>query len=224
MRALIVRWSEAILNTSLNADITINAAQDMESDDMSLSGDCDQDHEHSGNVDEAEESVQCLDDGDDDGDSREIQQPPIATLNLRLSQQRAVASKRVSLESSRAESHRACTQSQESETYHEEIASDANALIRQLSRRNRHNSANESNSGTDSSIEEAIPISHRRRKRKRKFSNIEKQAIREGIERFGEGNWKEIKDYEDSHQDRLGLRNNVQIKDQYRTMKNKGEV
>ncbi|XP_041639327.1 telomeric repeat binding factor a isoform X2 [Cheilinus undulatus] len=50
--------------------------------------------------------------------------------------------------------------------------------------------------------------------RKRMWTDVETQKLREGVKKFGEGNWSKIKDY-------FGFkeRTNVQLKDRWRTMK-----
>lgn len=53
------------------------------------------------------------------------------------------------------------------------------------------------------------------------FSNEEKTAIRRGVEKFGIGHWSEIKS---EYAVILRNRTSVNIKEGYRTMKNKGEL
>jgi len=58
-------------------------------------------------------------------------------------------------------------------------------------------------------------------KKRRPFTDEEKEAIRAGVYRFGVGNWKWIR----INSDRVLLsRTNVNIKDCYRNMKNRGEI
>mmetsp|Transcript_4592 Transcript_4592/g.5305 ORF Transcript_4592/g.5305 Transcript_4592/m.5305 type:complete len:107 (+) Transcript_4592:808-1128(+) len=58
-------------------------------------------------------------------------------------------------------------------------------------------------------------------KGRKMFTQDEKHAIIAGVEKFGRGRWKEIKDY---YNELLGDRTSTQIKDCYRTMLNKNEL
>jgi len=57
--------------------------------------------------------------------------------------------------------------------------------------------------------------------KKKKFSDKEKAAIKTGVDMFGKGSWKKIKEHYDVV---LVSRSTIQIKDCYRTMKRKSDV
>mmetsp|Transcript_19086 Transcript_19086/g.41282 ORF Transcript_19086/g.41282 Transcript_19086/m.41282 type:complete len:536 (+) Transcript_19086:71-1678(+) len=58
-------------------------------------------------------------------------------------------------------------------------------------------------------------------KKRKRFSQNEKEAVRKGVEQFGPGQWKQIKE---AHLPLLHARTTVQIKDCYRTMLKRGDI
>jgi hypothetical protein len=163
-------------------------------------------------------------------------QPSVDTQKVRIQQQRFVASKRVLLSTGHADPPRPYTQSQES------AAQDMDSGIEnnQETRDKRMNHSKSSTRITEPRIvDENVPVQRERKrdslmdssdederpkgpkKQKRtKFTPDEEDAIREGVKRFGVGNWKYIKE----NDSRLDARTTVQIKDKYRTLLQKGEV
>ena len=58
-------------------------------------------------------------------------------------------------------------------------------------------------------------------KKRKRFTNEEKEAVKKGVEQYGPGDWKSVKNHY------LGIlhhRTPVQIKDCFRTMVKRGEV
>lgn len=64
------------------------------------------------------------------------------------------------------------------------------------------------------------PTNNKPKQKRRKFSQQEKEALREGVGVWGAGNWAEIRSYRMLV---LGKRTNRQLKDLFRTMKKHGE-
>jgi Myb-like DNA-binding domain len=55
---------------------------------------------------------------------------------------------------------------------------------------------------------------------RRRFTKEEMDAVRDGVEKYGVGQWKDIQ----KNDPRLKHRNSTQVKDKYRTMVNRGEI
>jgi Myb-like DNA-binding domain len=55
---------------------------------------------------------------------------------------------------------------------------------------------------------------------RRRFTREEMDAVRDGVEKYGVGQWKDIQ----KNDPRLRHRNSTQVKDKYRTMVNRGEI
>lgn len=162
-------------------------------------------------------------------------QPPMETQKARIQQQRFFASKRALLSTGNSESPQPYTQSEEYETQNVDptisneksietcvgqpsenipLVSEPQVVdenVPQIRERKR-------DSLMDSSDDEKEVT--QKRQRRRKFSHEEEEAIREGVKKFGVGNWKHIK----ANDERLLGRTAVQIKDKYRTMLQHGEI
>lgn len=154
---------------------------------------------------------------ENDDDSVIEVEPRIVSLSLRLPQHlRSGAINRVSLSPGRSELPRACTQSQGADT--STVDSDA-------AHNQGFNAARVSNSRSSNRGMERHSVTLRKsKKRRRKFSSIECQAIRDGIRRFGWGNWKQIKEYDKANGDRLCCRDKDQINDKAYSMAGKGQL
>lgn len=163
-------------------------------------------------------------------------QPPMQTQKVSIQQQRFVASKRVLLSTGHSASPEAYTQSQEPETEYpdHDIQNQTPTEERSIKRSNKSNRITEPRI-----VDENVPVNRerkrdslmdssdddtkgqgRKKQKRNKFTHDEEEAIREGVKKFGVGNWKHIK----ANDRRLNARTSVQIKDKYRTMLQKGEI
>jgi hypothetical protein len=188
-------------------------------------------------ADSIDENVRDTESNLDDDDDYLETQPSVDTQKVRIQQQRFVASKRVLLSTGHAEPPRPYTQSQES------AAQDIDSGIenKQETKKKRIDHSKSSTRITEPRIvDENVPVQKEQRKRdslmdssdederpmgpkkqkRTKFTPEEEDAIREGVKRYGVGNWKHIKE----NDSRLGARTTVQIKDKYRNLLQKGEI
>lgn len=194
-------------------------------------------------VEAAKQAAENIDDTnnimkDDEEEDYPETQPTVETQKVRIQQQRFVASKRVLLSTGHAEPPRPYTQSQESDMQGGADSGVENNNQETAEKRQKHASPS-SRATAPRIVDENVPVQRERKrdslmdsseddekpkeakKQKRtKFTSDEEDAIRDGVKRFGVGNWKHIK----NNDPRLVDRTTVQIKDKYRNMLLKGDI
>ena len=191
----------------------------------------------------AKQAAESIDDNnvmkDEEEDDYPDTQPSVETQKVRIQQQRFVASKRVLLSTGHAEPPRPYTQSQESDMQGGVDSGVENNNNQESTEKRKKQAIPSSRATAPRIVDENVPVRRDRKrdslmdsseddekpkepkKQKRtKFTTDEEDAIRDGVKRFGVGNWKHIK----NNDPRLVDRTTVQIKDKYRTMLLKGDI